>query len=130
MKVNTLYSDRLVEITDDSILLHGYYFPFGGRHIPFAEISLINIEAASLWNGKYRLYGSGNLRTWFPLDWRRPLRDKLFFLEQKGKWWRVGFSVEDSTRVEQIMAEKGLLNPRRRAGQSSAPPSLPPPGRT
>lgn len=115
MNINTLYSDRLVEITDDSILLRGYYFPFGGRRIPFTEISLINIETASLWNGKYRIYGSGNLRTWFAPDWRRPSRNKLFFLEQKDKWWRVGFSVEDSTRVEQIMAEKGLLNPRRMA---------------
>jgi hypothetical protein len=115
MNVKTLYSDRLVEITDDSILLRGYYFPFGGRRISFADISLINVEAASLWNGKYRLYGSGDLGTWFPLDWQRPSRHKLFFLEQKGKWPRVGFSVEDSTRVEQIMAEKGLLNPRRRA---------------
>lgn len=57
--MNTLkYSDHLVEITDDSILLRGYYFPFGDKRIRFSEIIDITVKEPTFLNGKYRIYGS------------------------------------------------------------------------
>jgi hypothetical protein len=106
MNARILYSDQLVEITDESILLRGYYFPFGSRRIRFSEILGISVNEPTIWNGKYRIYGSGDLRTWFPPDVKRPVRDKIFVISLKNRWRRIGFTVEDSAAVEAIMQKR------------------------
>ncbi|MBI3876131.1 MAG: hypothetical protein HY300_09290 [Verrucomicrobia bacterium] len=56
---------------------------------------------------------------WFPMDWHRPSRDKIFVAFLKGREERIlfsfrlrsiSFTVEDSKRVAQILRQKGLLN--------------------
>ena len=103
-----LYSDRLVDITDDAILLKRYYFPFGSRRVAFSDIQCIASEEPTVLNGKWRLWGTGTFTTWFPLDWRRPLRDRLFFMSLSNGWTRIGFSVENSRRVLEIFKQKGV----------------------
>lgn len=115
MSANVLYADRLVRISDDSILLRDYYFPFGSKRIGFDEIASVNAREPRLLNGKYRIYGSGDLRTWFPPDWKRPTRDRIFIIHLRRQWHRVGFTVEDSRAVERILKEKRLLDVETRA---------------
>ena len=108
MKAPVLYSDQLVEITDDAILLRDYYFPFGSKRIRFSQIDDVSVKKPTVWNGKYRIYGSGDLRTWFPPDVKRPLRDRIFVIRSKGRWRRTGFTVEDSQTVEEVLRKKQL----------------------
>jgi hypothetical protein len=104
------YADSLVEITDDALILRRYYFPFGApRRLRLSEISGIASVTPTLFNGRWRIWGSATFRTWFPLDWKRPLRDKIFLVTLRGRWRRVGFTVEDSRRVEGLLKENGLL---------------------
>src|SRR5258706_10379651 len=103
-----LYSDGLIDITDDSIVLKRYYFPAGSRRVAFSDIARIASEEPTLLNGEWRLWGTGTFKTWFPLDWRRPIRDRLFFVTLSNGWRRIGFSAENSRRVLEIFRQKGV----------------------
>ena len=77
--------------------------------IPFSDIEEIQVKEPSLKNGKWRIHGTGNFKTWFPLDSNRPKRNKIFFIKYKNKWMRTGFTVEDSSKVENILKVKSLI---------------------
>ena len=104
------YEDNLVTIFSDSILLKNYYlFSFGSKRIRFDRIRTITVEKPTLFTGKWRLQGSGDLRTWFPLDAKRPTRDKVFLVTLLDKRTHIGFTVEHSDEVLRILKEKGLI---------------------
>ncbi len=112
MAAETLYSDELVTITDDQIIFEHYYFPTGARKVVYlADIDRITVEPPSVWNGKWRLHGTGNFRTWFPQDYKRPKRDRIFFATLKSQWVNIGFTVENGDQVEKILRDKNLLKP-------------------
>ena len=105
-----LYSDRLVEISNNSILLRNYYVPFGNpKRIPMNTIERIDVKEPTLFTGRWRLQGSGDFRVWFPLDLARPTRDKVFIITFAKKRIRAGFTVEDSQTVLRILKDKGLI---------------------
>src|SRR5262249_7815056 len=92
-----LYEDSLVVLTSDSLLLKRYYFPaLKPKLVSLAEVQRIEILYSNLWTGRFRLWGSGDLRTFYPLDLGRPKRDRIFRLTQRGKRIRIGFTVENS----------------------------------
>ena len=110
MNNEILYQDKLVEISNNSILLKNYYYPsLKPKEIVFSSIDSIKIKQPSIWTGKWRFHGTGDLRTWFPLDNARNTRDRIFFITLKDKWVRIGFTAEDSEAVQKIFREKGLL---------------------
>ena len=108
MGTKVIYSDSLIELTEDSILLRNYYFPFGAKRVHFSEIDHVVLCKPTLWTGKYRFYGTGDFRTWFALDWSRTSRERIFVLRPKRGWWRMGFTTEDCAAVEGVLREKGL----------------------
>lgn len=115
MKTELLYSDSLVTITGGEIIFKHYYFPTGREKVvPVAEIKRITVKPPTLKNGKWRLYGTGNFKTWFPKDTKRPKRDRIFFLTLKNQWIDVGFTVENGDRVEQILKDMDLTSPEQR----------------
>ncbi|MBV9488913.1 MAG: hypothetical protein JO069_04205 [Verrucomicrobia bacterium] len=97
MPQSPLYEDTLVVLTSDSLLIKGYYFPTRApKRVALAEVQRIEILRPSLWTGRFRLWGSGDLTTFFPLDLGRPKRDRIFLLTQRHKRVRIGFTVEHS----------------------------------
>ena len=108
-----IYSDKLVEITDDSITFKNYYFPFGSKRVQFARIDRVELREPSLLSGKWRLWGTSHAPRWFPLDWKRPSKGKIFFVQLRDSTRRIGFTVEDSSQVQAILRHKGLLAERR-----------------
>jgi hypothetical protein len=109
MNVDILYSDRLVEISAETILFRQYYFPRGARRLKLSDIERVVVHAPTFATGKYRLQGSSGLHTWFPMDRQRPKRSKIFVLILRNKWRRIGFTVEDEGAVERILRERQLL---------------------
>ena len=110
MDGKVIYEDKLVKIFSDSILLKNYYLlSVGSKRIRFDRIRTITVEKPTLFTGKWRLQGSGDLRTWFPLDAKRPKRDKIFLVTLLDKRTRIGFTVERSDEVLRILKEKGLF---------------------
>lgn len=109
MESKVLYSDKLVEITDETLLLRNYYFPFGSKRVALSRVGSIAAMQPTLRNGKWRIWGTFNFRTWFPRDWKRPSRDRIFVISFPNRGPRIGFTVEDSETVTRILGERGLL---------------------
>lgn len=110
MKEKTLYRDSLIEITNNSIILKHYYFPFGSKKILFKEIGNIEVKEPTLINGKWRIWGTGNFFYWFPLDFSRPMRKKIFFITYKTQRIKSGFTVVNEGEVEKIFKEEEWLS--------------------
>ncbi len=108
--VEVLYSDTLVEITNEGILFRKYYlFTSTPRFVPFSEIDRIDVLRPSITTGKWRIGGSSSPgRIWFPLDWHRPSRDRIFrLLLRNGK--SIGFTVEDSAFALFMLRGLGVI---------------------
>ena len=105
------YKDGLVEINDREIIFRRYYFPFGGdRHVSLGDIESIEVRPRSFWRGSWRIWGTGDLRTWFPLDWARPSRDRIFIAHLRGRFRRIGFTVKHSEEATKVLKEYGMLH--------------------
>jgi len=109
--LSTIYKDSLVEVTDEEVVFHRYYFPFGGdRHVPLIQIESIQIRQPSFFGGSWRLWGTSDFRTWFPQDNKRPSRDHIFVAFLRDSYRRIGFTVEDSQKVASIFRGRRLLH--------------------
>ena len=43
--MSTLYKDGLIEITDQEVVFHRYYFPFGcDKHVPLSQIESVQVQ--------------------------------------------------------------------------------------
>ncbi len=102
-RVQVLYSDRRATIDTEALLLRDYYWPFGAKRILLGDIEKIVVVPCTLATGKYRLYGTGAIGLWMPLDWRRPSRDRVFIIFFKRRWLKVGFTVEDGAQAEGVL---------------------------
>jgi hypothetical protein len=109
--MNQIYKDKLVEITDQEIVFHGYYFPFcTARHVLLSQIESVQVKQPSIWNGSWRIWGTRDFQTWWPRDEKRPRRDRIFVASLRGSSRRIGFTVEDSQKVTEILKQRGLLH--------------------
>jgi hypothetical protein len=43
------------------------------------------------------------------MDSKRPSRDRIFVAQLRGRFRRIGFTVEDSQRVLNLLSERGLV---------------------
>jgi hypothetical protein len=109
MEEKIIYTDKLVEITTDSILFRAYYFPFGKKRVAWPQVDTVEIHEPTIANGKYRIHGTGDFRTWFPRDGKRPTRDTIFIINLRSSKRRIGFTVEDTEKAIPVFESKGLL---------------------
>ena len=107
---NILYSDKMIEIREDEILLRNYYFPtFSCKTVKFSDIEKIVIVKPSLVNGKFRYWGTGDFVHWFSMDFQRSKRDVIYILYKKNKIIKIGFTVEDSEKVTDLLKHKVMI---------------------
>jgi hypothetical protein len=108
--MSTLYEDGLIEVTDQEIVFRRYYFPSGAaKRVPLDQLERVEVRKPSFFGGSWRLWGTGNFRTWFPWDGARPSRDRIFIAYLRGSYLRIGFTVEHSQKVIEILKKRGLL---------------------
>ena len=106
----TEYQDTLVSISPTHVRIKNYYYPNGAdKLVSVQDIEWVQIKKPSIMNGKWRFWGTGNLRTWFASDYGRPGRDTIFVMKLKKKWWQVGFTVEDSATARVALGKLGVL---------------------
>jgi hypothetical protein len=74
------YEDRRIECTDREVLIHGYYFPWGTKRIPYSSIRSLDRFTLTALRGKGRIWGSGDFRHWANFDPARPRKDVGFFV--------------------------------------------------
>ncbi|MQY22212.1 hypothetical protein [Nocardia macrotermitis] len=105
MTHTVLYDDGLVELDQEGITLRRYYFPWAGsKRIPYTDIQKAEDHVMGAWTGKGRLWGSGDLRHWAPLDLHRPRKDTAIILDL-GKFVRPVFSPDDPARVLALLRQ-------------------------
>jgi hypothetical protein len=107
--VTILYTDTLLDITDEAITLKKFSLLRRPKRLLFSEIERVEARAPSVQSGKWRIWGSGDFRTWFPFDRHRSQRDTIFVVFLQTSWRRLAFTAEDSIRVRRILVQKGLL---------------------
>ena len=103
-----IYTDKLVRITENSIFFKRYYFPFGSKSIELSIIDHVEVLKPTVLNGKWRIHGSGDFRTWFPRDTDRSKRDRIFILHLHKKWRRIGFTVEHSDALISVFKDRNI----------------------
>jgi hypothetical protein len=108
MDEQSAYSDSLVEVSQTGIQFRYYYYPIGTKFVRFSDILRLEKRPPTLSNGKWRLWGTGDFRTWFPKDWRRPQRSCIFLLRLATQKTRIGFSVENPEKFMEVIKSKGL----------------------
>jgi hypothetical protein len=116
--LNVIYADRLIQVTETSILFKSYYFPSGSKRIELSDIDHVEVIEPTLLSGKWRIHGSGDFRTWFPRDLKRPKRDRLFIIHLRNRWRRIGFTVEDSNRLIDVLKDRKILIKDRQSDNS------------
>ncbi len=109
MSGQVLYEDGLVSITEDAVTFRNYYLNGRSRTVGFTDVREIVVKKPTVWNGKWRIWGTGTLKTWFPLDNDRPRRDRLFVMKLKTQWMNIGFTARDGEQVETILRQRGLI---------------------
>ena len=107
MDEQSAYSDSLIEVLETGIRFRHYYFPFGAKFVRFSDILSFEKRPSTIWNGKWRLWG-GNVRIWFPKDWRRPRRACIFLLRLTTQKTHIGFTVENAENFMEVVKSKGL----------------------
>ncbi len=104
------YHDGYADVFEDSIVIKKYYFPIPlSKRIDFNEIESISIETPNIKNGKWRIWGSGNLNTWFPLDFDRHKRNKMFIISIKDKRFKIGLTVTNPDKLTHMLGKYNLL---------------------
>jgi hypothetical protein len=94
-----IYRDRWIGCTREGIRIRAYYFPWGGKTVPYADIrSVRRVEMGPL-TGRARIWGTANPTVWLSLDPGRPGKKEGLLLDV-GKRVRPFITPDDVTAVE------------------------------
>ncbi len=87
-----IYHDKLITITEDDSIFEHYFFPMDKKKVVrLSDTEQITVETPTIWNGKWRIHGTGNFKTWYRKDDKRPKPNKIFFASLKSQWIDIGF---------------------------------------
>ena len=79
--MSTLYHDRWIDCTADEVVIRGYYFPWGTKHVPYSSIRSVRRVKMGTFTGRGRIWGSTTLRYWASLDPGRPGKSEALILD-------------------------------------------------
>ena len=79
--MDALCKDRWIECIADAVLIHGYYFPWGTKRVPYQSIREVRRVPIGTFTGRGRIWGSTTLRYWASLDPSRPGKKTALILD-------------------------------------------------
>lgn len=101
-----LYQDRWITCEPDRLVIRGYYFPLGtSKVIPYRDIKGINSVPLGAFTGRWRIWGSSDLRHWYHLDWSRPGKQTALVLDL-GSGVQPVITPDDPARVADVIEER------------------------
>jgi hypothetical protein len=102
----TPYDDGLTRLDDAGITLRRYYFPWAAaKTIAYSRITAVRSRPVGLSTGAWRIWGSGDLRHWLPLDTKRRHRSRAIALDLGG-WVRPTCTPAEPEQVLAILRER------------------------
>jgi hypothetical protein len=109
---NVLYSDALVELTDQHIRLKCYSLLGGDKTVSWEDVEFITALTPTIRTGRWQLWGSGWFKYWFARDFDRPIRPTIFSMKLRTQWVRPVFTAHDARRAKEIFQARGVLDDR------------------
>jgi len=103
--MTVLYDDKRIILDDDAITIMGYYFPMGARRIAYRDILAYQELSLSMWTGRWRVWGSGDMQHWFNLDPARPRKHRAIILETGG-WFQPVITPDNPDMVVEILQQR------------------------
>jgi hypothetical protein len=108
-RVSDDYADRRIECTPDGIRIHGYYFPWGTKHVPYDQVRSLQRFELSARRGRGRIWGTANPRHWANFDPGRPKKSVGFFLDL-GRRVQPFVTPDDPDRFEGVVRRRCRLD--------------------
>lgn len=79
--MSTEYHDRWIDLTDNEVVIRGYYFPWGTKRISYDAIRHVQRVSLGALRGRGRIWGTANPRVWASLDPKRPTKHTGFLID-------------------------------------------------
>jgi hypothetical protein len=98
------YRDPRITADDSGVHIRSYYFPVGSKHIAWPSIRGVEKRSMTALRGRYRIWGSGDLRHYYNLDPQRPRKDIAFVLDL-GRHIRPVVTPDDPDAFAAVFAE-------------------------
>jgi hypothetical protein len=106
----SLYRDARIECTPEGISIRGYYFPWGTKHIPYDSIRGLERFDLGGMRGRWRIWGSGDLRHWANYDPARHRKSVGLYINLARRI--VPFiTPDDPDAAEAVIRERAHLGP-------------------
>jgi hypothetical protein len=97
------YRDRWIECTTREIRIRWYYL-WGAKTIPYSRIRSVRRLRLDLLRGKWRIWGTGNLRYWASLDPSRP-RKRVGFIIDSGRYMHALVTPDDAEAFATVVGQ-------------------------
>ncbi|SEG82171.1 hypothetical protein SAMN05216223_11399 [Actinacidiphila yanglinensis] len=104
MDTQDSYRDRWIRCTPDGIRIRGYYFPWGGKTVRYADIRAVQRVRMGLMSGQGRIWGTANPTVWASLDPGRTRKTEGLLLDV-GKRVRPFITPDDPAAVAAVIRD-------------------------
>jgi hypothetical protein len=102
------YDDGLIACSDDGLVIRRSGLFLRPKNVPYAQIRTVaEVELSGFSFGKWRIWGSTDLRHWFNLDWHRPKKHVGLVLDL-GKRTKPVITPDDPQRVVAVLCAHGV----------------------
>ena len=118
--MDSTYVDASIECAPDRLRIHGYYFPWGTKSIPYTSIRGVRRVKIGALTGRARVWGTANPRYWANLDLARPKKTEGLILDLGG-YVRPFITPLHVDEVETIIRARSHSGP---AGDTTSGPLL------
>jgi hypothetical protein len=105
------YDDGLIQLDRHAITLRRYHFPSGtSKVIPLSSVRGYTAAPLRVWQDRFRVWGSGDLRRWLPMDLRRPLKSTVITLDVAGAFPKPACTperpAEFTAMLDELLADR------------------------
>lgn len=76
----SLYTDSILRMQDDRIVINLYYWPLGRKRIPYNEIRSFTPRPLGPWRGQFRVHGIDHRGRWYSRDRHRGEKERAIDL--------------------------------------------------
>ena len=119
-----IYSDPLVTLTEQQVRVKCYYLWGGDKVVRWEDVEFVSALEPTIWNGKWRLWGTTWFRTWFAADFDRPNRQTIFTMRSIRSTCRSDSPSMTRTREGNLRCP-GLIARPAGADAAARPPPAP-----
>lgn len=107
------YDDGLIACSGTGLVIRRYGAFLRPKRIPYADIRKVTkVELGGMSFGRWRLWGSNDLRHWFNLDWHRP-KKRVGLVLDLGRRALPVITPDDPEWVVAVLRRQGIeVSPR------------------